>query len=128
MFDRSFQSRKLASNQRPPRYEGGALPAELLRPANLKSEISDLRFEISDFRAQGGSRTRDLARTRGALWPTELPVRASKQCSEWGSNPRLPVWKTGTLPAELSLRPCVAKRRVGLEPTTSSMARTGSAD
>ena len=26
------------------------------------------------------------------------------QCSEWGSNPRHPVWKTGTLPAELPLR------------------------
>lgn len=84
------KGRKPASNRRPPRYEGGALPSELLRRSGFLLQ------------ARGGHRTRGLVLTMDALCQTELPVHASRcQCGEWDLNPHPSGWKPAALPLEL---------------------------
>lgn len=81
---------RLDSNQQPEAYEAPALPlsyAPVIHP-----------------RAAGRHRTGDLPLTRRPLCRLSYHGLSHRTCSEWGSNPRHPVWKTGTLPAELPLR------------------------
>lgn len=103
----SNEGRGPASNRRPVAYEATALPSELPRRVHLRLAICDFQL------GEGDTLVSSIATRQSQL--------ANQQCNGWGSNPQHPVWKTGTLPVELPLRPS-HMRRPGFEPGASALA------